>query len=107
MELLAAAKNAGRPVLVDFSADWCVACHELEEFTYTDEKVMSEGQRFELLLIDATKVTDQVKDLQKRFGVVGLPTVLFIGADGHTQNSLTVTGFLKASEFLSRMQKVQ
>ncbi len=95
------------PIILDFWAEWCAACHELEELTYTDSNVMSEAKRFKLFKIDATTSTPFISDLQKQYGVVGLPTVIFIHSDGKIESSNTVTGFVPAADFLSRMQKIK
>jgi len=105
-ELLELAKQEGKPVIIDFWADWCVACKEIEAFTLTDPSVRSESQRFILLKIDATTSTPQVERLKKMFSVVGLPTMIFISKDGQWRKELTVTGFEKAVPFLSKMKKL-
>lgn len=98
----------GKPVIVDFFAEWCAACKELEHYTYTDPKVMAMGRNFTLLKIDATNSSDPViKDLMKKYSVIGLPTVLFLDKDGNVQKDLTLTGFETADQFLVRMNSVQ
>jgi thiol:disulfide interchange protein DsbD len=100
------AKLQGKPIILDFSADWCVACHELESFTYTDPQVIKEGEAFTRFMVDATR-SDQpmIEELKKRYKVLGLPTIIFINGKGQVEKELTVTGFIKADDFVSRMQK--
>lgn len=102
---LATAKSEGRPVMIDFTADWCAACKELEHLTYTDAGVIAASQGFVPVMIDATSGEDPaVKALIQKYDVGGLPTVKFLKADGTPIEDLTVTGFLPPAEFLSRMQ---
>jgi thiol:disulfide interchange protein DsbD len=109
---LAAAKKDCRPVMIDFGADWCIACKELDKFVYTDPAVIAEASRFTNIKVDATDDTAGLAALQQRFGVVGLPTVAFIDksgrylGDNQEPRHLPITGFLPAAEYLGRMKKV-
>ena len=76
-ELEFAIKNSNKPVMLDFWASWCVACKELEEITFKDEEVMKKLQNFTLLTADVTLNNDEDKALQKMFGVVGPPALIF------------------------------
>jgi thioredoxin:protein disulfide reductase len=104
-ELVAKAAQEKRPVIIDFHAEWCVACHELEKFTFTDAGVQATSKSFTLLSVDATKSSDAVNALKKKYGVVGLPTIIFIDAQGNVSEKQTVTGFVKADDFLNRMKE--
>ncbi len=96
------------PLIVDFTAEWCAACKELEHFTYTDERVVEASKGFVTLMIDATSSDDPVVKAQlERFEVKGLPTVLFLLPDGTSMDDLTITGFLKADAFLERMESAR
>jgi thiol:disulfide interchange protein DsbD len=102
------ARREGKPVIIDFTAAWCQACTELEEYTYTDPRVVREAERFVRLVVDATRSEDEnVQRILKQHGVVGLPTVIFIGADGQERRDLRLTGFEPADSFLKRMQQVR
>jgi len=70
-------KTAQKPIMIDFSAKWCVSCKELEEVTFKDEKVVKLTKEFKLLRIDITKNSDFDKKMLKRFEVVGPPAVIF------------------------------
>ena len=76
-ELELAIKNSDKPVMLDFWASWCVACKELEEITFKDEEVIKKLQGFTLLKADVTQNNDEDKALQKMFGVVGPPALIF------------------------------
>ena len=110
---VASAKAAGKPVMIDFGADWCIACKELEKFTFIDPAVRDEAARFVTIKVDATDETEGLKAIQTRFGVVGLPTIAFVGGDGvyldanNAPKHAPITGFLKAPEFLPFMQRVR
>jgi thioredoxin:protein disulfide reductase len=103
---LARAAAEGKPVILDFTAEWCAACKELEHFTYTDPTVIAAAERMVPLMIDATEDTDPaVKALVEKYGVRGLPTVKFLRPDGTPMEELTITGFLPAPEFLPYMER--
>lgn len=99
------AKKDGKPVIIDFWAEWCKACHELEEKTFTDSSVMEKGKEFVLLKMDMTTTDNKVTQLKKQYQILGLPTVLFIDKKGSTLDALTVTGFVTGSEFLGLMNQ--
>jgi len=103
---LAKAKSANMPIMLDFTADWCAACKELEHFTYTDPTVIAESKKMVPLMIDATKNDDPVVSaLLDKYTVKGLPTVHFLRPDGSMIEGNTVTGFLNAEQFLPHMNK--
>lgn len=102
--LLKAAQEQ-KPVIIDFWADWCVACHELEEQTFTDAKVRAMAERFVLLKFDATQDSAELRRLKKKYNIQGLPTVLFINPNGVWIDALTLTQFEKPDSFLKRMEK--
>jgi thiol:disulfide interchange protein DsbD len=105
--LLDDAKQACKPVMIDFYADWCAACKELDKFTYVEPSVAEEGQRFATIKIDATTDTDALTEIQKRYGIVGLPTVVFIDSRGQVLENPRVTGFVGAKEYLPIMKRVR
>ncbi len=106
-DLLTKATQNHQAVIVDFSADWCGACKELEKYTFTDKDIITESQRFVLLRVDATEESESLTKLKNQYKVVGLPTMIFIDSKGQTQDSLTLTGFEEAPGFLKRMKTVQ
>jgi thiol:disulfide interchange protein DsbD len=104
---LAQARAQGRPVLIDFFADWCAACKELDRETYVAPEVVQEGRRFFTIKVDGTNEAQAVQALYERFGVQGLPTVAFVSSQGRVLQSPRVTGFLEPAPFLAELRKVQ
>ena len=96
---VAAASKAGKPVMVDFYADWCVSCKELEKYTFTDPAVMATLSNTVLLQADVTENDAVDQALMKRFGIIGPPAILFYGADGVERKNQRLVGFLGAEEF--------
>jgi thiol:disulfide interchange protein DsbD len=92
---LAAAKAANRPVLVDFYADWCTSCKELEKYTFTDPGVIETLAVADLVRVD---VTDD-SALLGRFGLVGPPTLLFFSRDGTELKARRIVGYVEANQF--------
>ena len=106
--LVEQARREGKPVVIDFTAEWCIACGELKEYTFTDPAVVKEAERFVRLVVDATRSGDpEVVRITRQYEVVGLPTVVFIGSDGRERRDLRLTGFEPARDFLKRMRQVQ
>ena len=93
---LAAAKAAGRPLMLDFYADWCVSCKEMEDQTFTDPGVQAELAHAVLLQADVTANDDVDQALLARFGILGPPTIVFFGADGTERKDFRVVGFMPA-----------
>jgi thiol:disulfide interchange protein DsbD len=98
---LAAASRAGKPVLLDFYADWCVSCKELEKYTFSDGAVQATLAAFVLLRADVTANDGDDAALLQRLGVFGPPTVAFFGADGRERRNYRIVGFMRAREFAS------
>jgi thioredoxin:protein disulfide reductase len=88
--------------MIDFTADWCAACKELEKFTYTDPKVIESSKSFNKIKVDLTKENSEISS---RFKILGLPVVAFIKKDGTEFDDLRITGFMKAEDFLKVMDK--
>lgn len=97
-------KNNKRMV-IDFYADWCIPCKELDALTFSNEKVIREMERFTNYKVDMTKMSDENENLRKKFSVVGMPTVLIIDSQGKEIHR--ITGFVNADEFLNYLNKVK
>jgi thiol:disulfide interchange protein DsbD len=97
---LAQAAQSGRPVMVDFRADWCTACLEMEHTTFRQSAVRQALARLELVKVDVTANTAADRQLLKHFGLYGPPAYLFFSASGQPLRRQNVVGYLAASEFL-------
>ncbi|KFL33654.1 thiol:disulfide interchange protein [Sulfurospirillum sp. SCADC] len=104
-ELNLALKNAQKPVMLDFYADWCVNCVEFEQFTFSDPRVKAKLEKFTLLKADVTKNSDDDKALQKAFTIYGPPAILFF-KKGKEVSEFRLAGFKNADEFLAHLEKV-
>ena len=104
-ELTLALKNAQKPVMLDFYADWCVNCVEFEQFTFSDARVKAKLEKLTLLKADVTKNSDEDKVLQKTFNIYGPPAILFF-KEGKEITELRLVGFKNADEFLAHLEKV-
>lgn len=96
-----------QPVMLDFYADWCTSCKEMEAYTFTDSKVKQALADFVLLQADVTKNSDDDKALLAKFNLIGPPGVLFFGVDGQEDPSLRVIGYQDADTFLKTLVRVK
>jgi len=96
---VAQAHAHGQAVMLDFYADWCVSCKEMEKYTFTDPAVQATLQNVVLLRANVTANDLQDQALMKRFDIIGPPTIAFYGADGHERAPYRVVGFMKAPDF--------
>ena len=97
-KILQQAVSQNKPVLIDFFAEWCAACHELEEKTYTEPEFIELSKQFVLVKVDATEDTDEVQKILTQYNIKGLPTVVFVNRKGAILNDLTFTQFLDWNE---------
>ncbi len=102
--LLSQAKQKGQPVLLDFYADWCVTCKEMELLTFSNEKVKAALSTYQLIQVDVTKNTVEHQRILKQYALFGPPAILFFDANGEEKVSKRVIGFMKAERFLERLQ---
>ena len=103
-ELDEAVRTAGRPVLFDFYADWCVACKEMERFTFTDPAVKARMNAMLLLQVDVTANNADDKALMRRYGLFGPPAILLFDAAGRELPAHRVIGFLRPGAFLAHLE---
>ena len=103
---LAAARERGQAVMVDFYADWCVSCKEMERYTFAKAEVQQALSGVLLLQADVTANDDADKALLKRFNLIGPPTILFYDDSGAGRPELTLVGFIPADEFVQHLEKL-
>ncbi|RMF20443.1 MAG: hypothetical protein D6760_11540, partial [Deltaproteobacteria bacterium] len=77
-----AARDRHQPFVIEFRADWCLPCKEMEERTFRDPRVVEAGRGMSFLTVDMTKSNRQVDAILETFDVLGAPTTIFFGADG-------------------------
>ncbi|HEX3845416.1 MAG TPA: protein-disulfide reductase DsbD [Steroidobacteraceae bacterium] len=93
------ASRAGRPVMIDFTADWCTSCKEMEATTFLDPTVRRALSGAVLLRADVTADDSDDKALLKRLGIIGPPTIAFFGRDGQERPRYRVVGYVNGAEF--------
>ena len=98
------ASNKAKPVMLDFYADWCVACLEFEKFTFTDKEVNTLMQQYILLKADVTKNNQNDKALMKRFNIFGPPAILFFNNSGDEVKQIRTIGFKNPKDFKKILQ---
>jgi thiol:disulfide interchange protein DsbD len=96
---LSEAVSQGRPVMLDFYADWCVSCKEMEHYTFTDESVAAGLADVLLIQADVTANDDEDKALLQRFGIFGPPTIVFFDTNGQEKRNFRIVGFMPPKEF--------
>ncbi|MEJ2174289.1 MAG: protein-disulfide reductase DsbD [bacterium] len=96
-------RNPGRPVMLDFYADWCVSCKEMERFTFSDPSVRAVMDKMLLLQADVTDNNAQHKLLLKRFSLFGPPGIIFFDAQGREIKGLRVVGYQDSDRFLKTL----
>jgi thiol:disulfide interchange protein DsbD len=106
-EALARAGEEGKPLIIDFTAEWCVACKELEAFTFSDPDVQAElNARFVSAKIDCTEKTEEVERLFDKYGVRGLPTIVFYDSQGNLVEDERIIGFKDKDEMLEILRGI-
>jgi thiol:disulfide interchange protein DsbD len=105
-ELDTALANTDRPVLLDFYADWCVSCREMEQFTFTDPAVAARMSGMLLLRADVTANNADDRALLKRFRLFGPPGIMFFDAGGRELTDVRVIGFQDAGRFLESLDRI-
>ena len=103
---LSEARAAGTPVMFDFSAEWCVACKEMEKYTFPDKGVIAALDSFVLLQADVTENDDDDKELLQYFGSFGPPTIAFFDAAGQEQPAFKLVGFVPPEDFAPHVKRL-
>lgn len=99
--------SAGTPVLLDFYADWCVACKEMERVTFSETKVSAEMNKMQLIQVDVTANNDDDRALMRRFSLFGPPGIILFNAAGKEISQGRIIGFMPAAAFVQQLQRAQ
>ena len=97
-------QESKKPVMVDFRADWCVSCKELEESTFKDPKIVEALKNYRLLQVDVTRNSPEEKAMMKRFGIYGPPAILFFD-QGKEQRAKRISGYKSPEDFLEILKR--
>ncbi len=101
-----ASLNDNHKVVIDFYADWCIPCKELDASTFTDPEVIKAAEEFDAYKVDMTKtMSEQTEKVRKKFNIKGMPTILIFDSTGKEVERLT--GFVEPKEFLKILQKIK
>ncbi|MEH6580020.1 MAG: protein-disulfide reductase DsbD [Amphritea sp.] len=102
-QLLADAVRKGQPVMLDFYADWCISCVELDYVTFADGGVQQSLQNFVRIKIDVTANDDEAKQLNKAYSVIGPPALIFYDGSGQLQPNMTLVGVVDPTDFINHV----
>ncbi len=108
-QLLSEARQSGKPAIIDFYADWCAPCRELDEVTFHDPQIVHQAKRdFVMIKVDLTRKGNPVHEaLLRQYGIKGVPTVVFLDRQGDERRDLRLVDFLPADQFLIRMVELR
>ncbi len=105
--LLEQAREKGQPVMLDFYADWCISCIELDYVTFSDSGVQQSLAPFKLIKLDVTANDEEAKALYRRFSIIGPPALIFYDASGQVRPELTLIGVIDPEDFIAQTEHVQ
>jgi thiol:disulfide interchange protein DsbD len=105
--VMAKAKEEGKPVILEFYADWCGPCHMMEREVFVDPAVVKATRHFTTVRADLTRVQSFHDELLARYQIRGIPAVVFINGEGNEETELRVVGVVDKSEFLKRLEAFQ
>ena len=98
--------NRGKKIMLDFSAEWCAVCKELDKITFADEAVKAKMSEFVLIRADVTENNQEQKELSRKYGVFGPPVLIFFDKDSNVISSKTIVGFIEPEAFLKHLKSI-
>jgi len=99
-------KYEGKKILLDFSAEWCGVCKQLDSVTFSDESVKSKMEEFVLIQADITDNGEEEKNLSSKYGVIGPPAIIFFSENGEVLSSKTIVGFIEPQKFIKHLNSI-
>lgn len=102
-----AALKIGKPIIIDFWADWCAACLELEKYTLSDPQFIEQTSGFALFKYDASADSEELEALRKKYEIMGLPHLVFIDTKGNWRKDLTVNQFIETKPMLEKVNQIK
>ena len=106
-ELLNAARQGQRPVMIDFTSRNCPPCHDMERFVFSNRRVAEAARNFLALRMDLTDLTPSKQIVADKFGIKAFPTIVFLGGDGRERPNLRLEGYENASFFAQRLDRAR
>lgn len=105
-ETIAELQQEDNPIFIDFYADWCAPCKEMDRTTFKDERVIEISKQINMVKVDCTKPDENIKKLMDQFDVTGMPTLVFINRDGEEVLEMREIGYLGADKFLEKVNQL-
>jgi thiol:disulfide interchange protein DsbD len=107
IELNSIIQEANKPILIDFYADWCIACLEFEKYTFQDMNVRGELNNFILVKVDVTDFNENDKKIMNRFNIFGPPAIVFFNSNSEELQRKQIFGFMNAEDFLKHIKDIK